>query len=136
MGDEYSYPPSAAKSGPQGLPDERVARAAERSASGWDEAVRSSPLNRLRYYDALLARTAFLGNAGEQEKIKIRVGELIREIGASNVLSDPSAVGLVRQLFGERGVVRLKDRARTQTDKAQPDVVANMADPLHQRGPQ
>ena len=52
MGDEYSYAPSAAKSGPKGLPDERVARAVERSASGWDEAVRNSPLNRLRYYDA------------------------------------------------------------------------------------
>jgi RNase P protein component len=113
MGDEYIYPPSAAKSGPQGLPDERLARGIERNAAHWDEAVRSSPLNRLRYYDALLARTAFSGNAGERERIKIRVGELIREIGAPDVLTDPDVVGLVRELFGEKGVTRLKDRART-----------------------
>jgi hypothetical protein len=119
MGDEYSYPPSAAKSGPKGLPDERVARAVERSASGWDEAVRNSPLNRLRYYDALLARTAFSGDAGERERIKMRVGELIREIGASDVLTDPGVIGLVRELFGEKGVLRLKERARTKTQESQ-----------------
>jgi hypothetical protein len=119
MGDEYSYPPSAAKSGPKGLPDERVARAVERSASGWDEAVRNSPLNRLRYYDALLARTAFSGDAGEREKIKIRVGELIREIGAPDVLADPGVVGLVRELFGEKGVLRLKDRANSTAKQVQ-----------------
>jgi hypothetical protein len=113
MGDEYSYPPSAAKSGPKGMPDERVARAVERSASGWDEAVRNNPLNRLRYYDALLARTAFSGDAGEREKIKIRVAELIREIGAADVLTDPGVIGLVRELFGEKGVLRLKDRANS-----------------------
>jgi len=113
MGDEYSYAPSAAKSGPKGLPDERVARAVERSASGWDEAVRNSPLNRLRYYDALLARTAFSGHAGERVTIKNHVGELIREIGASGVLTDPGVIGLVRELFGEKGVLRLKDRANS-----------------------
>jgi hypothetical protein len=119
MGDEYSYPPSAAKSGPKGLPDERVARAVERSASGWDEAVRNSPLNRLRYYDALLARTAFSGDAGERERIKMRVGELIREIGASDVLTDPGVIGLVRELFGEKGVLRLRERANSPVKPSQ-----------------
>jgi hypothetical protein len=119
MGDEHGYLPSAAKSGPKGLPDERVARAVERSVSGWDEAVRNSPLNRLRYYDALLARTAFSGDAGEREKIKIRVGELIREIGASDVLTDPGVIGLVRELFGEKGVLRLRERARTNAKESQ-----------------
>lgn len=93
----------------------------------WDTLVRESPLNRLRYLDARMAAGA--------EIDRDRVAELVREAGAKAVLSDPDAVGLVRQLFGERGVVRLKDRARTQTDNAQPDVVANLADPLHQRGP-
>ena len=119
MGDEYAYPPSAAKSGPKGLPDERVARAVERSASGWDEAVRNSPLNRLRYYDALLARTAFSGDAGERERIKIRVGELIREIGAFDVLTDPGVIGLVRELFGEKGVLRLRERANSPAKHVQ-----------------
>ena len=94
----------------------------------WDTLVRESPLNRLRYLDARLAQGATVDLN--------RVAELVREAGAKAVLSDPDAIGLVRQLFGERGVIRLKDRARTETDKTQPDVVANMAHPLHQRGPQ
>jgi hypothetical protein len=72
----------------------------------WDELVRESPLNRLRYLDARLAAGA--------EIDRERVAELVREAGAKAVLSDPDAVGLVRQLWGERAVQRLKDRATAQ----------------------
>jgi hypothetical protein len=75
----------------------------------WDELVRGSPLNRLRYLDARMA-------AGAQID-KDRVAELVRDAGAAAVLTDPDAVGLVRQLFGERGVQRLRDRARTETER-------------------
>lgn len=70
----------------------------------WDELVRESPLHRLRYLDARLAQGA--------EIDKNRVAELVREAGAAAVLADPDAVGLIRQLFGEPGVQRLKQRAR------------------------
>lgn len=110
MGDEFVYP-SAAKSGPQGQPDERGARLVEQAAAGWDSVVRNSPLQRLRYYDARLARAGFSSDPAERERLRSRVAELIREAGAKVVLSDPDVVCMVRELFGERGVQRLKDRA-------------------------
>jgi hypothetical protein len=121
MGDEFHTPFKSSQ------PEEKKRELDTSSCQRmWDTLVRESPLNRLRYLDARLAQGATVDPN--------RVAELIREVGAKAVLSDPDAIGLVRQLFGERGVIRLRDRARTETDNAQPDVVANMADPLHQRG--
>ena len=74
----------------------------------WDELVRESPLNRLRYLDARLAAGA--------EIDRERVAQLVREAGAKAVLSDPDAVGLVRQLLGERAVERLRDRANSPVE--------------------
>ena len=130
MGDEYGYAPSAAKSGPLGQPDEREARGVRQSAEYWAEAVRETPLNRLRYYDALCARPGYLDDPGQREKIKARIGELIRETDPAAILGDPHLVTMVRWLFTEKGLVRLRERAK-QTHKG---VVANMADSLHQRG--
>jgi hypothetical protein len=95
MGDETLYPESKPSQ-----PREDIGQSARRM---WDEMVRESPLNRLRYLDAVLAR------GGEVDKD--RVAELIREAGAKACLSDPDAIGLIRQLFGERGVERLRHRA-------------------------
>jgi hypothetical protein len=134
MGDEFQYQPSVGKSGPKGQPDDRSEWAAKQSAAAWEKAVRESPLQRLRYYDALLARAGFSSDPAERGRVKDRVAQLIREVGAISVLSDPDVVSMVRELFGEKGVQRLKERANSSTDNAQPDVVANMADPLHQRG--
>jgi hypothetical protein len=72
----------------------------------WNELVQQSPLNRLRFYDAQLARGI--------EVNKDRVAELIREVGPAAVLSDRDVIGLVRQLWGERAVERLRERAKTQ----------------------
>jgi len=75
----------------------------------WNELVQQSPLNRLRFYDAQLARGI--------EVNKDRVAELIREVGAAAVLSDRDVIGLVRQLWGERAVERLRERAGIKTGK-------------------
>ena len=129
MGDEFQYraamPDAPRQSG------EQEAREITRNRQHWDEAVREKPINRLRYYDALLARPAFR-EAGERERIKPRVAELVRELGAAVVLSDPAGIGVVRELFGEKGVQRLKQRA--SIEQAKPNVVAGMAGALHQRG--
>lgn len=129
MGDEFQYraamPDALRQSG------EQEAREITRNRQHWDEAVREKPINRLRYYDALLARPAFR-EAGERERIKPRVAELVRELGAAVVLSDPAGIGVVRELFGEKGVQRLKQRA--SIEQAKPNVVAGMAGALHQRG--
>ena len=78
----------------------------------WDE-VKGDVIGRLRLADAYLARI----NIGEwsqrnerREWLKMRVGELIRSAKAEDVLGDPSLVGMVRDLFGEKGVMRLRAR--------------------------
>ena len=106
MGDEFIYQPSVGKSSPQDKLDDRSAFAIQSAADHWAAAVVEKPLNRLRLLDARLARPG-----ADVESIKARAGELIREIGVESVLGDPDCVCLVRQLFGERGVQRLRDRA-------------------------
>jgi hypothetical protein len=103
MGDEKLY----LKSKPS-QPKEEIGQSSGRM---WDVLVRESPLNRLRYLDAVLAR------GGDVDKD--RVAELIREAGPKACLSDPDAVGLIRQLFGERGVERLKHRANSTVKQNQ-----------------
>jgi hypothetical protein len=102
MGDEYTYPPS--KSQPEVKSSHNLEQQLHSNQMMWDQSVRESPLNRLRYYDALLARGVDINRE--------RVAELVREAGAVAVLSDPDAIGLVRQLWGEKAIMRLKDRAR------------------------
>ena len=101
MGDETSYPESKPSQ-----PREDIGQSARVM---WDELVRESPLNRLRYLDARLAAGA--------EIDRERVAQLVREAGAKAVLSDPDAVGLVRQLWGEMAVQRLRDRANTPVER-------------------
>jgi hypothetical protein len=114
MGDYQQYPPSTAKSGPQGLPDERGAREMKQAGEYWAVAVRETPLNRLRYYDALIARPGFLDEPGQRERVKARIGELIRENDAVAILGDPSLVSMVRFLFGVKGLERLRERAKVE----------------------
>lgn len=78
----------------------------------WDE-VKGDVIGRLRLADAYLARI----NIGEwsqrnerREWLKMRVGDLIRSAKAEDVLGDPNLVGMVRDLFGEKGVMRLRAR--------------------------
>jgi hypothetical protein len=77
--------------------------------------------------DAVLCRVT---DPDEVERLKGRVGELIRETDPAAILGDPHLVTMVRWLFSEKGLVRLRERAK-QTHKG---VVADMADSLHQRG--
>jgi hypothetical protein len=72
----------------------------------WNLAVQESPLNRLKFYDAQLARGI--------EVNRDRVAELIREAGAAAVLSDRDTIGLVRQLWGEKAVERLRARVKAE----------------------
>jgi len=125
MGDEVDYIPSWKQEKKKDIPD--VDYKVQSAQLYWDVKVKESPLQRLRYLDARLAQGATIDT--------LRVAELVREAGAKAVLSDPDAIGLIRQLFGEKGVQRLKDRASTaQHQTREPNMVADMAHPLHQRG--
>jgi hypothetical protein len=48
----------------------------------------------------------------EVERLKGRVGELIRETDPAAILGDPHLVTMVRWLFTEKGLVRLRERAK------------------------
>jgi len=108
MGDEYTYSPTVNTEKPK--PIHNLEHSLHSNLATWNELVRQSPLNRLRFYDAQLARGI--------EVNKDRVAELVREAGAAAVLSDRDAIGLVRQLWGEKAVERLK-RARTNAKESQ-----------------
>ena len=108
MGDEYTYSPTVNTEKPK--PSHNLEHSLHSNLVTWNELVRQSPLNRLRFYDAQLARGI--------EVNRERVAELVREAGAEAVLSDRDAIGLVRQLWGERAVERLK-RARTNAKESQ-----------------
>ena len=108
MGDEYTYTPSIKQEKPK--PSHNLEHQLHSNLATWNDLVRQSPLNRLRFYDAQLARGIDVN--------KDRVAELVREAGAAAVLSDRDAIGLVRQLWGERAVERLK-RARTTAEKSE-----------------
>ena len=103
MGDEYTYSPTVNTE--KAKPSHNLEHSLHSNLATWNELVRQSPLNRLRFYDAQLARGI--------EVNRDRVAELVREAGAEAVLSDRDAIGLVRQLWGEKAVERLRDRART-----------------------
>ena len=107
MGDEYTYSPSVKTEKPK--PSHNLEHSLHSNSATWSELVRQSPLNRLRFYDAQLARGI--------EVNRERVAELIREAGPAAVLSDRDVIGLIRQLWGERAIEKLRQRANTPTEQ-------------------
>ena len=104
MGDEFTYFPAKPVQQEKPKPSHNLEHQLHSNQAMWNSAVRESPLNRLKFYDAQLARGV--------EVNRDRVAELIREAGAAAVLSDRDTVGLVRQLWGERAVEKLRARAK------------------------
>ena len=107
MGDEYTYIPSVKQEKPK--PSHNLEHQLHSNSATWNELVRQSPLNRLRFYDAQLARGIDVN--------RDRVAELVREAGPAAVLSDRDAIGLVRQLWGERAIEKLRQRANTPAEQ-------------------
>ena len=105
MGDEAPRW-SAPKAEPAPTPD-RTTWATRSAAEHWREAA-ATPLGKLRLLDARYARL----DPGNLEFFKGEVGEAIRSADPKLVLGDLHHVGLVRSLWGERGLQRLKDRAK------------------------
>ena len=122
MGDETLYP-----KGEVSLKDLNLQHQEKKILDHWEESFRVSPIQRLKYLDALLARTT---DTERTESIKWRVAELLREVDAGQVLGEPQLVTMVRYLFGEKGLKRLREKVKSQ----HADVVEDMAHPLHQRG--
>ena len=108
MGDIHTYFPAKKTEEPK--PSHNLEHQLHSNSATWNELVRQSPLNRLRFYDAQLARGIDVNRE--------RVAELVREAGAAAVLSDRDAIGLVRQLWGEKAVEKLK-RANSPVKQVQ-----------------
>ena len=106
MGDEFTYFPAKQSQPEKPKPSHNLEHQFHSNQAMWNSAVQESPLNRLKFYDAQLARGV--------EVNRDRVAELIREAGAAAVLSDRDTIGLVRQLWGEKAVERLRERAKTE----------------------
>lgn len=85
-----------------------------RNERSWNS-VLDEPMTKLKLADALLARYQLDQDTPEyHDKIdwlRGRFAELLREVDASEVLGDPHLRATVVQLWGDRGLVRLKTRA-------------------------
>jgi len=89
----------------------------------WDE-VKGTVIGRLQLADAYLARI----NVGDWSQRNERrdwlrniVGTILREqANPAEVLGDPNLVGMVRDLFGEKGVMRLRGRLANSANSANP----------------
>jgi hypothetical protein len=108
MGDIHTYFPAKKTEEPK--PSHHLDHSLHSNLVTWNELVRQSPLNRLRFYDAQLARGI--------EVNRERVAELVREAGPAAVLSDRDVIGLIRQLWGEKAVEKLK-RANSPVKQVQ-----------------
>ena len=122
MGDETLYPKREVS--PKDL---NLQHQEKKILDHWEESFKVSPIQRLKYLDALLARTT---DTERTESIKWRVAELLREVDAGQVLGEPQLVTMVRYLFGEKGLKRLREKVKSQHS----DVLEDMAHPVHQRG--
>ena len=86
--------------------------------------------------EALLARYTLrsdeIGHGERMEWLRNRVAEALREVPAQPVTNEPSLMSMIRSLWGEKGVYRIKARAETERVQGQPDVVGHLAGAVHQ----
>lgn len=89
-----------------------VARHAEQddwNARAWGK-LEPTPLNRLKLCEAYLARLTISPDADAMERLKDSTAAALRSVDAAEVLGHPHLMSMVRQLFGERGLNKLKKR--------------------------
>jgi hypothetical protein len=89
-----------------------VARHAEQddwNARAWGK-LEPTPLNRLKLCEAYLARLTISPDADAMERLRDSTAAALRSADATEVLGHPHLMSMVRQLFGERGLNKLKKR--------------------------
>ena len=89
-----------------------VARHAEQddwNARAWGK-LEPTPLNRLKLCEAYLARLTISPDVDALERLRDSTAAALRSADAAEVLGHPHLMSMVRQLFGERGLNRLKAR--------------------------
>ena len=94
-----------------------ISYASQAAMRHWDE-VKGTVMGRLHLAAAYLARIHVGDWSDRREKmdwLKGYIGPTIREANPAEVLGDSHLVGMVRELFGEKGVTRLRDKAHGRT---------------------
>jgi len=88
----------------------RHAEQDERAARIWGK-QEPTPIHRLKLCEAYLARlTMREPDADAMERVKDAAAAAIRDADPKEVIGNPHLAGMVRQLFGERGLERLRKR--------------------------
>ena len=94
----------------------RFTQASDRAASEWNKHGVSDSLGKLRLVEATLARYQMRseehGHLERMEWLRERAGQLLRDVAPGEALGDLRILCMVRSLFGERGVTRLRERSR------------------------
>ena len=78
----------------------------------WDKDI-TTVIGKLKLADAYLARITvgdWQQRKERMEWLKGQIGPMVREADPVAVLNDPGLVGMVRHLWGERAVTRLRDK--------------------------
>lgn len=92
-----------------------ISYASQAGMKHWDEKV-GTVIGQLHLADAYLARITVGDWQQRREKtewLKSYIGPLVRQADPAEVLGDPGLTGMVRQLWGEPGVTRLRDKVKT-----------------------
>jgi len=79
------------------------------NARAWNK-LEPTPLNRLKLCEAYLARLTISPDADALERLRDSTAAALRSADAAEVLGHPHLMSMVRQLFGERGLNKLKKR--------------------------
>ena len=91
-----------------------ISYASQAGMKHWDEKV-GTAIGKLLLADAYLARITVGDWQQRRERtdwLKGQVGPLVRGADPALVLGDPGLTGLVRHLWGEPGVTRLRDKVK------------------------
>jgi hypothetical protein len=79
------------------------------NARAWGK-LEPTPLNRLKLCEAYLARLTISPDPDAMERLRDSTAAALRSADAAEVLGHPHLMSMVRQLFGERGLNKLKKR--------------------------
>jgi hypothetical protein len=94
----------------------RFTQDSDRAASEWNKHGVADSLGKLRLVEATLARYQMRseehGHLERMEWLRERAGQLLRDVAPRDALGDLRILCMVRSLFGERGVTRLRERSR------------------------
>lgn len=83
----------------------------------WDE-VKNDPIGRLRLADAYLARITVGDYSQRWERtdwLRSSIGPHVRAADPAAILGDPHLCGMIRQLWGEAGIIRLRTRVEKKS---------------------